>query len=973
MKTVEKAKRKNSSTSKQLPVPKTKNAPKKITAKKIIGNSKKKTASTSAQSLSPKTKNAPKKTSVSQNKLSKKSEAPSGKSRRIPIIMKTKLQKQSALKAGPNYPAKQRITTPPLSAYDSFLPRLEPGDSKHGLKTRKDEENWLEKSNLLFHLNPASIVLISLPDRKLIDVNEACLKTFGFSKKEIIGKTCDKLNVFVQLEKRQNALEQLLKRGYIDNYELKVRRKDGTIIDGLFSGEIIESQGKMYVIVIMIDQTSRKISEKAQRESEEKYRTILESTEEGYYEIDLAGNFTFFNDSICRILGYSKEELMGMNNRQYTDKETAKKVFKAFNKVYITGEPTKEFDWQIIRKDGTKRYIEQSASLIQKDSSGKPIGFRGIIHDITKRKQTEEALGKIRDLLNETGRLAKIGGWEVDVKTQEQVWTEEVYRICEVDMNYKPTAREVIDYYTPASRPVIKRAMQRAIVHGEPFDVELEIMTAKGNLRWVHAIGKIDQEHGKVFGTFQDITERKNAEEAMKQSEEKYRLLADHMKDQVWLMDLNLKVTYISPSVEKLFGYTLEELRDISLNKLLSPTSLKIAGDFYSTELSKALATTSNHSLKRLLELEFICKNGQILWIESTFSFIRDDNGKPLAILGEGREITKRKQIEDYLQKSEENFRHSLDDSPLGVRISTTEGETIYANRAVLDIYKYNSIEELNQTPTKERYTPESYAQFMTRKEKRLRGEFGPSEYEISIVRKNGEIRHLHVFRKEIFWNGKKQSQVIYQDITLRKQAEEKLTEILGNLRKSIRTTIQVLGTASEARDPYTAGHQKRVADLARTIATEMGLPHDSIEGIRMAGAIHDIGKISIPSEILCKPTKLTDLEFSLVKAHTQYSYEIMKDVESPWPLADIVHQHHERINGSGYPQGLKGENILIEARILAVADVVEAMVSYRPYRPSLGIEIALTEIEKNAGILYDRKVVDTCLKLFREKGFSLA
>jgi HD-GYP domain-containing protein (c-di-GMP phosphodiesterase class II) len=239
-------------------------------------------------------------------------------------------------------------------------------------------------------------------------------------------------------------------------------------------------------------------------------------------------------------------------------------------------------------------------------------------------------------------------------------------------------------------------------------------------------------------------------------------------------------------------------------------------------------------------------------------------------------------------------------------------------------------------------------------------------------VRKNGEIRHLQVFRKEIFWNGKKQSQVIYQDITLRRQAEEKLNETLENLRRSIKTTIQVLGTASEARDPYTAGHQKKVADLARAIATEMELPHDTIEGVRMAGAIHDIGKISIPSEILCKPTTLSDLEFSFIKAHTQYSYEIMKGVEAPWPLADIVHQHHERINGTGYPQGLKGKNILIEARILAVADVVEAMISYRPYRPALGLEIALTEIEHNAGTLYDRKVADACLKLFREKSYQI-
>jgi HD-GYP domain-containing protein (c-di-GMP phosphodiesterase class II) len=151
-----------------------------------------------------------------------------------------------------------------------------------------------------------------------------------------------------------------------------------------------------------------------------------------------------------------------------------------------------------------------------------------------------------------------------------------------------------------------------------------------------------------------------------------------------------------------------------------------------------------------------------------------------------------------------------------------------------------------------------------------------------------------------------------------------------------------------------------------------MKLPREVIEGIRLTGAIHDIGKISIPSEILCKPTTLTDLEFSLVKSHCQYSYEIIKDVESPWPMADIIYQHHERIDGSGYPKGLKDGDILMEARILAVADVVEAMSSYRPYRPSLGIDLALAEIEDNAGILYDGDAVNACLKLFREKDFSL-
>ncbi|MCX5849879.1 MAG: HD domain-containing protein, partial [Deltaproteobacteria bacterium] len=214
--------------------------------------------------------------------------------------------------------------------------------------------------------------------------------------------------------------------------------------------------------------------------------------------------------------------------------------------------------------------------------------------------------------------------------------------------------------------------------------------------------------------------------------------------------------------------------------------------------------------------------------------------------------------------------------------------------------------------------------------------------------------------------------QAVARDITERKRAEEKLQRTLDSLRKAFGATIKVMVSAVEMRDPYTAGHQIRAADIARAIATEMGLAQEKIDGIRMAGTIHDIGKLSIPAEILSKPTKLTDIEFSLIKEHSHNGYEMLKDVESPWPLAEIVHQHHERMNGTGYPRNLQGDEILMEARILAVADVVEAMASHRPYRASLGIEVALEEIEKNKGILYDDAVANACLKLFREKGYQL-
>ncbi|MEI6172085.1 MAG: HD-GYP domain-containing protein [bacterium] len=176
-----------------------------------------------------------------------------------------------------------------------------------------------------------------------------------------------------------------------------------------------------------------------------------------------------------------------------------------------------------------------------------------------------------------------------------------------------------------------------------------------------------------------------------------------------------------------------------------------------------------------------------------------------------------------------------------------------------------------------------------------------------------------------------------------------------------------------ELRDPYTSGHQVRVAELAVAIAVRMGLAADRVAGIRTAGLLHDIGKLAVPAEILSKSTRLTDIEFSLIKIHSQAGADLLRDIVFPWPLADFVLQHHERIDGSGYPQGLKGDETHLEAKILAVADVIEAMASHRPYRPALGIDKAIEEISKNRGVLFDPVVVDTCVGLFQREGFRFS
>jgi PAS domain S-box-containing protein len=329
--------------------------------------------------------------------------------------------------------------------------------------------------------------------------------------------------------------------------------------------------------------------------------------------------------------------------------------------------------------------------------------------------------------------------------------------------------------------------------------------------------------------------------------------------------------------------------------------------------------------------------------------------------------------MEEALRQSEEKYRTIIENVQDGYFEVDLAGKFTFFNESLCEIYGYPK-EELLDMNNRQYADKENAKKVFDAFNEIYKTGITGSIFEYEIIRKDGTRRQIEVSAslkknssgKPIGFRG------ISRDITERKRAEEQLQQTLESLRKSVGATIQVMVSAVEMRDPYTAGHQIRTADLARIIATEMGLPKEKIDGIRMAGSIHDIGKISIPAEILTKPTKLTDIEFSLIKEHSHSGYEMLKDVESPWPLAQIVYQHHERMDGSGYPRNLKGEEILIEARIMAVADVVEAMASHRPYRPGLGIDAALAEIEKNKGTIYDNTVANACLKLFREKGYQL-
>ncbi|MBU0622335.1 MAG: PAS domain S-box protein [Gammaproteobacteria bacterium] len=334
--------------------------------------------------------------------------------------------------------------------------------------------------------------------------------------------------------------------------------------------------------------------------------------------------------------------------------------------------------------------------------------------------------------------------------------------------------------------------------------------------------------------------------------------------------------------------------------------------------------------------------------------------------------IRARKAAEKSLRESEARYRALVESSSDWIWEIDEHAVYTYSSPQVFELLGHRAEDVIGKTPF-DLMTPEDAT--------RLREQFAAVASERSHFRllgnanlhKDGHVVYMETSGTPMFdAHGEFRGyRGIDRDITERKEAEKERRVSAEKLEQLLMQTIGAISATVEARDPYTAGHEQRVAQLASAIAVEMGLSAEAVHGISLASSIHDLGKIRVPAEILSKPGKLSPIEYELVKIHSQTGYDIIKDIEFPLPIALMVLQHHERLDGSGYPQGLKDGQILLEAKIMGVADVVEAMSMHRPYRPGLGIDAALEEISRHRGVMYDADVVDSCVALFREKKFS--
>mgnify|MGYP000894828100 FL=1 len=452
-------------------------------------------------------------------------------------------------------------------------------------------------------------------------------------------------------------------------------------------------------------------------------------------------------------------------------------------------------------------------------------------------------------------------------------------------------------------------------------------------------------------GTVEDITAQKLAEEGLRRKNDLIRMAGELASLGGWSVSLPGDRIIWTDEAAKIheqppgFSATLEEVMSF-----YAPESR--------AQIEKVYEECIENGTPYDEEFRKITATGRSIWVREIGEAVRDDTGKIIGAQGAFQDITERRRLEsDYATL----FREMLDGFSLNELICDADGRPIDF-RFIAVNPAFERITGLKPEEIKGKTILEVLPGIEDRWIQRfgrvaLTGE--PISFE-DYAAPLGKYFEVKVFR-----TARGEFAVISADITERKRAEEKL-------RHALETTIGVLTQTVERRDPYTAGHQRRVGILAGRIAQEMGLDPEEVDQIRMSGFVHDLGKISVPAEILSKPGRLSELEMDLIREHPGHGRDILQDVESNWDLAKIVYQHHERLDGSGYPQGLKGDEISLEARILAVADVVEAMASYRPYRPAIGMEEALEEIENNAGILYDPEVVKICLDLFRKKGYRL-
>lgn len=571
---------------------------------------------------------------------------------------------------------------------------------------------------------------------------------------------------------------------------------------------------------------------------------------------------------------------------------------------------------------------------------------------------TEEGRRLLED---EAEQVAELGSWRLDPATGSLAWSPQMYRIFGVDPSSELDFAAIVDAVIhPDDRERVREINRKLLVDRLPRPSEYRVVRPDGSVRWVHARGRQvigpDGTVVAIAGFAQDITDRKLGELAGIEREVRLQAVIDnapfgaHMyrldpDDRLVFIGYNQKaVQMLGIDHEALIGMTLEDAFPGNVGTETPGRYREVARTGTPWEME-----------------QYAYDSEGIAGVFSVYAF----SFGPDRVSVFFRDITDQKKAEARVLESERHFRAAFEQSALGMLETSVDGTFTLVNDRLCDMLGY-SREELSLLTFADVTHPDDLDRdlaaaaemisgrtddFATEK-RYLRSDGSTLWVYLSVVAVRAEDGHVKYFLSAV------------EDISARKAAEEGLVESNRRLGAMVREVAEAMGRVSEARDPYTQDHEVRVSGLAHMVGEEMGMTEDELDALDMASLLHDVGKLQVPVEILTKPGRLSDTEFALIKEHPQGGYDILKGIDFPWPIAEIVLQHHERMDGSGYPRGLAAADILPVTRVLSVADVVEAMATNRPYRPALGLEAAMAELRESAS-KYDPAVVAACFRLY--------
>ncbi|UCB43518.1 MAG: PAS domain S-box protein [Dehalococcoidales bacterium] len=846
----------------------------------------------------------------------------------------------------------ERVATPrQTTECESSEKKAQLGEEKLG-KGVEDYFDLLE--------NASDIIQSVSPDGRFLYVNRTWRETFGYTDEELT-----RLSLFdiIHPDSRAHCMavfERVISGECIRGIEATLVTKDGKKISVEANVNCRFEDGKPTATRgVFRNVTERKQAEIALRKKEDRYRNLVENLGDIVYSVDTNGIATYLSPIVESVLGYSPSEIIGRSFADFIHQDDILRSLEHFQKS-LSGQATIG-EYRLLNKAGEIRWVRSSNRPIFEGN--RVIGATGVLSDITERRQTEERLKKSEEAL----RLRE----QFFHSLMENASDGFIVLNADGIISYASTSYLSVLGYSSAERigtnmfekvhpddtPLISRIFTDVLSEaGRSARVEVRARHKDGSWRFIEATGRNLLRDPAVKGitvALRDITARRQADEALRNSEEKYRTLVENSHDSIVILNTEGEVQFANKTSEELTGYTLNEGIGMNITEFIPPEYLE--------EVLMKLAEAKSGKPIPYFETAIRRKDGTVVPIETGGQAIIED-GEAVGIQIITRDITERKQAQE---KHQAIIKTALD----GFWLSNLKGELLEVNDSYCAMIGYTR-EELLKMSVSDIEAIEN-PEMIAHRIKKIT-EQGSDRFETQHRRKDGEIINVEVsVNHHVVGEG--QQFVFIRNITERKWAEEELRQSFYKLLRTSEGTIQAMAATIESRDPYTAGHQRRVAELADAIARDIGLQEDQVEGIRMAAIVHDIGKIYIPAEILSKPIQLTDVEFNLIKMHPQAGHDILKNIDFPWSVADMVLGHHERLDGSGYPFGIHDDDISVEARILGVADVVEAISSYRPYRPAKGIDNALGEISKQSGILYDPAVVDACLRLFTKKEFRFS